>query len=85
MKYQDAAKQKAKEAKDFAAMRSEVLGMQRICEGLNSPIVFAHNDLLSGNVMIPLEVSLSLHSIAWSCMQACATINSCCRAPQPPP
>lgn len=63
MKYQDAAKQKAKEAKDFAAMRSEVLGMQRICEGLNSPIVFAHNDLLSGNVMIPLEGSEKLKAL----------------------
>lgn len=61
MKYQDADKQKAKEAKDFAAMRSEVLEMQRICERLQCPVVFSHNDLLSGNVMIPLEVSSSPH------------------------
>lgn len=61
MKYQDADKQKAKEAKDFAAMRSEVLEMQRICEELQCPVVFSHNDLLSGNVMIPLEVSSSPH------------------------
>ena len=68
MEYQDKGKQKAKDAKDFGAMRSEVLEMQRICEELQSPIVFAHNDLLSGNVMIPLEVSLfpQLH-----CTQIC--------------
>lgn len=58
MTYADARKQKAKDAKDFKAMRSEVLQMQQICEKLQSPIVFTHNDLLSGNVMIPLEVSL---------------------------
>lgn len=58
LKYQDADKQKAKEAKNFDAMRSEVLEMQQICEKLHCPLVFAHNDLLSGNVMVPLEVSI---------------------------
>ena len=61
LKYQDAGKQKAKEAKDFSAMRSEVLEMQKMCEQLQSPVVFAHNDLLSGNIMIPLDVSWLLH------------------------
>ncbi|KAL3140625.1 hypothetical protein ABBQ32_005194 [Trebouxia sp. C0010 RCD-2024] len=63
MKYQDADKQKAKEAKDFAAMRSEVLEMQRICEELQCPVVFSHNDLLSGNVMIPLEGTEELRAL----------------------
>lgn len=56
MTYSDADKQKAKEAKDFTAMRSEILELQQICEKLESPVVFSHNDLLSGNVMIPHEV-----------------------------
>ena len=58
MTYPDAGKQKSKEAKNFGDMRSEVLEMQQICEKLESPIVFTHNDLLSGNVMIPLEASM---------------------------
>ena len=57
MKYPDAEKEKAKEAKNFGNMRSEILHMQQICKKLKSPLVFTHNDLLSGNVMIPLEVS----------------------------
>ncbi len=56
MTYPDADKQKAKETKDFKAMRSEILELQQICEKLESPVVFSHNDLLSGNVMIPHEV-----------------------------
>ena len=56
MTYPDADKQRAKEAKDFKAMRSEILELQQICEKLESPVVFSHNDLLSGNVMIPHEV-----------------------------
>ena len=56
MTYPDADHQKAKEATDFKAMRSEILEMQQVCEKLDSPVVFSHNDLLSGNVMIPLQV-----------------------------
>lgn len=75
LKYQDADKQKAKEAKDFSAMRSEVLEMQQICEQLQSPVIFAHNDLLSGNIMIPLEVSWFLHLHG---MQVCHVLCSGC-------
>lgn len=75
LKYQDAGKQKAKEAKDFSAMRSEVLEMQQICEQLQSPVVFAHNDLLSGNIMIPLDVSWLLHLHG---MRICYILCSCC-------
>lgn len=56
MTYPEASKQKAKEAKDFTAMRAEIVEMHQICEELESPVVFSHNDLLSGNVMVPLEV-----------------------------
>lgn len=55
MTYPDAGKQKAKEAKDFKAMQSEIMAMQQTCEQLDSPVVFSHNDLLSGNIMVPLE------------------------------
>ena len=71
--YPDADKQKAKEAKDFKAMRAEVLEMQQICETLQSPVVFNHNDLLSGNVMIPIQVrGLSHHA---NIMMACALLQ----------
>lgn len=69
MTYPDANKQKAKEAKDFKAMRSETMELQQICEKLESPVVFSHNDLLSGNVMIPHEVcpkSCWLHALLLS-------------------
>ena len=62
MTYPDADKQRAKEAKAFKSMRAEILQMQEICEKLQSPVVFSHNDLLSGNVMIPLEVQCCFHS-----------------------
>ena len=58
MTYPEASKQKAKEAKDFKAMRAEIVEMHQICEEVESPVVFSHNDLLSGNVMVPLEVHL---------------------------
>ena len=57
MTYPDTKHQAAKEAKDFKGMRTEVLRMQQVCEKLQSSVVFTHNDLLSGNVMIPLQVS----------------------------
>ena len=59
MTYPDPAMQQAKEAKDFQGMRTEILQMQQSCEQLHSPVVFTHNDLLSGNVMVPLEVSIA--------------------------
>lgn len=63
MTYPDADKQKAKEAKDFKAMRSEIQELQQICEKLESPVVFSHNDLLSGNVMIPHEGTSQLEAL----------------------
>ena len=69
MTYPDADKQKAKEAKDFKAMRSEIQELQQICEKLESPVVFSHNDLLSGNVMIPHEVCPEVTFAA--CASAC--------------
>jgi len=42
-------------------MRSEILELQQICEKLESPVVFSHNDLLSGNVMIPHELCPKSH------------------------
>ena len=54
--YSDPQKQKAKDAVDFAAMEKEILEMQEVCGQLQAPIVWSHSDLLSGNVMIPLEV-----------------------------
>ncbi|KAG7668878.1 hypothetical protein Ndes2526B_g00589 [Nannochloris sp. 'desiccata'] len=40
---------------DFIELKKEVEAVEAAAAPLKSPIVFAHNDLLSGNIMIPLE------------------------------
>lgn len=57
--YPDPQKQQARDAVDFAAMHREILEMQEVCKQLQSPVVWSHNDLLSGNVMVPFEVRFS--------------------------
>jgi len=37
---------------DFAAMESEIKQLQSLCDNLHSPVVFGHNDLLSGNIVV---------------------------------
>lgn len=37
---------------DLADLRQQVLRVQAACEAVGSPAVFAHNDLLAGNVMV---------------------------------
>lgn len=44
-------------AVDLAALEREVSEVQAACEAAGSPIVCSHNDLLAGNVMVPLQVS----------------------------
>ena len=58
LEYPDAHQQKARDAVDFAALRKEIQEMQEVCNQLRAPVVWSHNDLLSGNVMVPLEVHL---------------------------
>lgn len=44
--------QAAYEAIDFAALESEVDETQQVCSLTHCPLVFGHNDLLSGNILI---------------------------------
>ena len=61
LEYLKPDQQKAKDAVDFAALRREIQEMQEVCKQLSAPVVWSHNDLLSGNVMIPAEVCLTVH------------------------
>ena len=40
---------------DFEQLKREVKAVESTAAPLKSPIVFAHNDLLSGNIMVPLD------------------------------
>jgi len=42
---------------DFGELRKEVEAVKTAAAPLKSPIVFAHNDLLSGNIMVPLDTT----------------------------
>jgi ethanolamine kinase len=37
---------------DCAALQREVDEVRAACEALRSPLVFSHNDLLSGNILV---------------------------------
>lgn len=52
IKYDDEAKQKAHDAVDLDAMERELNLTQEAAEKLQVPIVWSHNDLLSGNVLV---------------------------------
>jgi Choline/ethanolamine kinase len=44
---------------DLADLEREVAEVHTACEATGSPIVNSHNDLLAGNVMLPLQVEAS--------------------------
>lgn len=44
------------EAVDLGALQQEVLEVQAVCEAAASPLVCSHNDLLSGNILVPIDV-----------------------------
>jgi ethanolamine kinase len=52
IKFDDAEKAKAHQALDFDAMTKEVARTKSLCDSTHSPVVFCHNDLLSGNIML---------------------------------
>ena len=54
--FEDSQKQAAMNALDLGAMQHEVEQMEATCTRLESPVVWSHNDLLSGNVMVTEEV-----------------------------
>lgn len=44
--------QAAYEAIDFQALEADVAETEKVCSLTQSPLVFGHNDLLSGNILI---------------------------------
>ena len=52
---------------DDGCHRVQILETQKICDSVNSPRVFAHNDLLSGNILVmqghPDDLSKSMQFI----------------------
>ena len=54
--FEDTQKQAAIDALDLDAMQDEIEQMEATCTRLESPVVWSHNDLLSGNVMVAEQV-----------------------------
>ncbi|WIA15359.1 hypothetical protein OEZ85_002023 [Tetradesmus obliquus] len=52
LQFTDPVKQAAYEQIDFAALAAEVRETQAVCALTQSPVVFGHCDLLSGNILI---------------------------------
>ncbi|KAK7354279.1 hypothetical protein VNO80_19738 [Phaseolus coccineus] len=55
LEYDDSEKQKTYEAISFKELHDEIVELKELCDLLKSPVIFAHNDLLSGNIMINCE------------------------------
>ncbi|CAN0900239.1 Probable ethanolamine kinase, partial [Linum grandiflorum] len=52
LQFDDAEKQRIYQTISFKEVHSEITEIQELTSRLNSPVVFAHNDLLSGNLMV---------------------------------
>mmetsp|Transcript_13939 Transcript_13939/g.37215 ORF Transcript_13939/g.37215 Transcript_13939/m.37215 type:complete len:456 (+) Transcript_13939:67-1434(+) len=59
--FEDSAKQKAFEQVNLDGMAAEVDELQRMCASCASPVVFSHNDLLSGNILVLQEPHVNVH------------------------
>ncbi|KAF5832967.1 kinase-like domain-containing protein [Dunaliella salina] len=46
---------------DLEGMAAEVNELQRMCAAAASPVVFSHNDLLSGNILVLQEPHVNVH------------------------
>jgi len=53
LNFDDPKKRAAFEKWDLDDLAREIAVTQAACERLQSPVVCSHNDLLSGNIMIP--------------------------------
>ena len=56
----DPAQQKIMKALDINLMVREIKDLQRRLESLNSPIVFCHNDLNAGNMLVDGKGNISI-------------------------
>ncbi|KAJ7978901.1 Choline/Ethanolamine kinase [Quillaja saponaria] len=52
LKFDDSEKQKTYESISFNEVQDEIVALKELTGLLNSPVVFSHNDLLSGNIMV---------------------------------
>ncbi|CAL9047399.1 probable ethanolamine kinase [Musa acuminata AAA Group] len=52
LKIEDSAKQATYESISFQEIQAEINELKDLTDLLNAPVVFAHNDLLSGNLML---------------------------------
>lgn len=52
LRFEDTAKQAKYASISFDELREEAMSLKVLTDCLNAPIVFAHNDLLSGNLML---------------------------------
>lgn len=52
LRFEDTAKQAKYASISFDELREEAMSLKVVTDCLNAPIVFAHNDLLSGNLML---------------------------------
>ncbi|XP_022926290.1 probable ethanolamine kinase isoform X1 [Cucurbita moschata] len=55
LQFDDTGKQSIYDTISFKEIHNEVLEIKELTSLLNSPVVFAHNDLLSGNIMLNEE------------------------------
>ncbi|XP_052732122.1 probable ethanolamine kinase isoform X3 [Vigna angularis] len=55
LKFDDSEIQKTYETISFKEIHDEIVELKGLCDLLKSPVIFAHNDLLSGNIMINYE------------------------------
>jgi len=75
-----AEQQRRFEAVDLAALEAEVAEVEAVCNAVGSPVVCSHNDLLSGNIMVPLEVSACVSTS----LAQCCRVDMFCTAPLSP-
>ncbi|GLJ16892.1 hypothetical protein SUGI_0291430 [Cryptomeria japonica] len=52
LQFEDSAKQAKYASVAFSELREEANALKAVTDRLNAPVVFAHNDLLSGNLML---------------------------------
>ncbi|XP_027904304.1 probable ethanolamine kinase isoform X2 [Vigna unguiculata] len=55
LEFDDSEMQKTYETISFKELHDEIVELKGLCDLLKSPVIFAHNDLLSGNIMINYE------------------------------
>ncbi|XP_058723038.1 probable ethanolamine kinase [Vicia villosa] len=55
LEFDDSEMQKTYKTVSFREVQDEINELQVLCDRLKSPVVFSHNDLLSGNIMVNHE------------------------------